>query len=79
MWGHNSEYSALPATTFGERLSGLIERVTLFMEENGWAVLKVKAREHRDLVSLVGLVANNQLERLALVTGESSEKQLAPR
>jgi hypothetical protein len=27
-----------------ESLSGLIERVTFFNKENGWAVLKVKAK-----------------------------------
>ena len=32
-----------------ESLSGLIERVTFFNEENGLAVLKVKAKGHRDL------------------------------
>ena len=37
-----------------ESLSGLIERVTFFNEENGWAVLKVKAKGHRDLVTIVG-------------------------
>jgi hypothetical protein len=31
----------------------LIERVTFFNEENGWAVLKVKAKGHRDLVTVV--------------------------
>ncbi len=35
-------------------MSGLIERVTFFNEENGFAVLKVKARGHRDLVTVVG-------------------------
>ena len=37
-----------------ESLSGLVERVTFFNEENGWAVLKVKAKGHRDLVAVVG-------------------------
>lgn len=37
-----------------ESLTGLIERVTYFNEENGYAVLKVKAKGHRDLVSVVG-------------------------
>jgi hypothetical protein len=37
-----------------ESLSGLIERVTFFSEENGWAVLKVKANGHRDLATVVG-------------------------
>jgi hypothetical protein len=39
-----------------ESLSGLIERVTFFNEENGWAVLKVKAKGHRDLLAVVGSV-----------------------
>jgi exodeoxyribonuclease V alpha subunit len=37
-----------------ESLSGLVERVTFFNEENGFAVLKVKAKGHRDLVTVVG-------------------------
>jgi exodeoxyribonuclease V alpha subunit len=41
-----------------ESLSGLIERVTFHNEENGWAVLKVKAKGHRDLVAVVGLLAS---------------------
>jgi len=45
---------AKPTQQFAESLSGLIERVTCFNEENGWAVLKVKAKGHRDLVTLVG-------------------------
>ncbi len=43
-----------PVTTFAESLSGLIERVTFFNEENGFAVLKVKAKGHRDQVTVVG-------------------------
>src|ERR1039457_3769594 len=38
---------------FAESLSGLIERVTFFNEENGYGVLKVKAKGHRDLVTVV--------------------------
>jgi exodeoxyribonuclease V alpha subunit len=37
-----------------ESLTGLIERVTFFNEENGFSVLRVKARGHRDLVTVVG-------------------------
>lgn len=40
-----------------ETVSGLIERVTFHNEENGFAVLKVKARGHRDLVTVVGSLA----------------------
>jgi exodeoxyribonuclease V alpha subunit len=35
-------------------LTGLIERVTFFNEENGFAVLKIKAKGHRDQVTVVG-------------------------
>ena len=37
-----------------ESLTGLIERVTFFNEENGFAVIKVKARGHREPVTVVG-------------------------
>ena len=37
-----------------EKLSGLIERVTYFNEETGFAVLRVKASGHRDLVTVIG-------------------------
>lgn len=42
------------SSTLPESLSGLIERVTFHNEENGWTVLKVKAKGHRDLVTVVG-------------------------
>jgi exodeoxyribonuclease V alpha subunit len=37
-------------------ISGLIERVTYHNEETGYSVLRVKAKEHRDLVTVVGNV-----------------------
>ncbi len=43
-----------PSKQFAESLSGLIERVTFFNEENGFAVLKVKAKGHRDQVTVIG-------------------------
>jgi exodeoxyribonuclease V alpha subunit len=43
-----------PSKQFAESLSGLIERVTFFNDENGFAVLKVKAKGHRDQVTVVG-------------------------
>ena len=43
-----------PAKQFAESLSGLIERVTFFNEESGRAVLKVKAKGHRDQVTVIG-------------------------
>ena len=47
-----------PPAQHAESLSGLLERVTFFNEENGWAVLRVKAKGHRDLVSVVGSLAS---------------------
>ncbi|HWI58625.1 MAG TPA: ATP-dependent RecD-like DNA helicase [Bacillota bacterium] len=41
-----------------ESLSGLIERVTFFNEENGFAVLKVQVRGQRELVTVVGNLAS---------------------
>ena len=37
-----------------ESVSGLIERVTYFNEDNGYAVIKVKVRGHREPVTVVG-------------------------
>jgi len=45
----NQQSSTLP-----ESLSGLIERVTFTNEDSGFSVLKVKAKGHRDLVTVVG-------------------------
>jgi exodeoxyribonuclease V alpha subunit len=41
-----------------EGLSGLIERVTFHSEETGFAVLRVKVKGHRELVTVVGSLAN---------------------
>src|SRR5450432_4498771 len=38
-------------------LAGLVERVTYQNAENGFCVLRVKARAHRDLVTVVGHAA----------------------
>ena len=46
-----------PATPHPDSLSGLIERVTFHNEDTGFALLKVKAKGHRDLVSVVGSLA----------------------
>ncbi|HNU52626.1 MAG TPA: ATP-dependent RecD-like DNA helicase [Verrucomicrobiota bacterium] len=39
---------------FPDSLSGLVERVTFFNEDSGFAVLQVKVKGHRDLVTVVG-------------------------
>ena len=51
---HTSNLHPQPPKQFAESLSGLIERVTFFNEENGFAVLKVKAKGHRDHVTVIG-------------------------
>ena len=46
-----------PAPSDREVLAGLVERVTYQNAENGFCVIRVKARGHRDLVTLVGYAA----------------------
>jgi exodeoxyribonuclease V alpha subunit len=45
-----------PPSKVPESLSGLIERITFFNAENGFGVLQVKAKGHRDLVTVVGFL-----------------------
>jgi exodeoxyribonuclease V alpha subunit len=40
-----------------EVLAGLVERVTFHNAENGFCVLRIKARGHRDLITVVGHAA----------------------
>jgi exodeoxyribonuclease V alpha subunit len=42
--------------TSTEEIAGLVERVTFFNEESGFAVLRVKVRGHRDQVTVLGSV-----------------------
>jgi exodeoxyribonuclease V alpha subunit len=46
-----------PDSSNQEVLAGLIERVTFHNAENGFCVLRIKARGHRDLVTVVGHAA----------------------
>jgi hypothetical protein len=48
-----STASTQPRTPSDE-VAGLVERVTFFYEENGFAVLRVKIRGQRDLVTVLG-------------------------
>ena len=43
-----------PAQSQVESLSGLVERVTFYNEENGFAVLKVKSKGFREVITVVG-------------------------
>ena len=40
--------------TPSEEIAGLVERVTFFNEESGFAVLRVKVRGHREPVTVLG-------------------------
>ena len=42
--------------TPSEEIAGLVERVTFFNEESGFAVLRVKVRGQRELVTVLGSV-----------------------
>lgn len=45
-----------PTQSRPDQVMGLVERVTFFNEETGFCVLRVKAKDHRDLVTVVGSV-----------------------
>ena len=49
--------SAQTAETRTENLAGLVERVTFHNEENGFCVLRLKARGQRDLITVIGHAA----------------------
>src|SRR5271154_4862951 len=53
-----------------EVLAGLIERVTYHNAENGFCVLRVKARSHRDLVTVVGHAATISAGEWITASGE---------
>ncbi len=54
----------------GEVLAGIVERVTFHNAESGFAVLRVKARGYRDLVTIVGHAAAIAAGEWITATGE---------
>jgi exodeoxyribonuclease V alpha subunit len=54
---HGPMPHALKASTPIEALAGLVERVTFHNDENGFCVLRVKARGQRDLITDLGHAA----------------------
>ena len=46
-----------PEPSTQEVLAGLVERVTYHNAENGFCVLRIKARGHRELITVVGHAA----------------------
>jgi exodeoxyribonuclease V alpha subunit len=53
----NGVTAGIAQTTATEALAGLVERVTFHNQENGFCVLRVKARGQRDLITVVGHAA----------------------
>src|SRR4051794_19444816 len=54
---HNVMRAAPRTSTQTEVLAGLVDRVTFHNSENGFCVLRVKARGQRDLITLIGHAA----------------------
>jgi len=53
----NSSPQAQLESATREVLAGLVERVTFHNAENGFCVLRIKARGHRDLITVIGHAA----------------------
>ena len=53
----NSPHKPQPQSSAQEVLAGVVERVTFHNAESGFCVLQIKARGHRDLVTIVGHAA----------------------
>ena len=57
-----------------EVLAGLVERVTYQNAENGFCVIRVKARSHRDLVTVVGHAAPISAGEWITASGDWAER-----
>src|SRR5258705_5037384 len=53
-----------------EVLAGLVERVTFHSDDNGFCVLRIKARGHRDLITVVGHAATISSGEWVTASGE---------
>src|ERR1700723_1580988 len=59
-----------PESSTQEVLAGLVERVTFHNAENGFCVLRAKARGHRDLVTVIGHAATISAGEWITASGE---------
>ena len=59
-----------PESSTHEVLAGLVERITFHNAENGFCVLRAKARGHRDLVTVVGHAATISAGEWITASGE---------
>ena len=64
--------ASFDATPPRETLTGSVERVTFHNEDNGFAVLKVKARGKRDLITVIGHAATISPGEFIQASGEWS-------
>src|ERR1700747_3613795 len=62
--------SPQPESSAQEALAGLVERVTYHNAENGFCVLRTKARGHRDLVTVIGHAATISAGEWITASGE---------
>src|SRR3989440_1485268 len=62
--------SLQPEPSTQEVLAGLVERVTYHNTENGFCVLRTKARGHRDLITVVGHAATISAGEWVTASGE---------
>ena len=67
-----------PESSTQEVLAGLVERVTFHNAENGFCVLRAKARGHRDLVTVVGHAAIISAGEWITASGEWINEPYAP-
>jgi exodeoxyribonuclease V alpha subunit len=63
-------HEAADRTSPQEVLAGLVERITFQNGENGFCVLRAKARGHRDLITVVGHVATISVGEWMTASGE---------
>ena len=59
-----------PQSSTQEVLAGLVERVTFHNTENGFCVLRARARGHRDLVTVIGHAATISAGEWITASGE---------
>jgi exodeoxyribonuclease V alpha subunit len=59
-----------PQPDTGEVLAGLVERVTYHNAENGFCVLRARARGHRDVVTVVGHAAAISVGEWIMASGQ---------
>src|SRR5580704_10333615 len=59
-----------PESSTQEVLAGLVERVTFHNGENGFCVLRAKARGHRELVTVIGHAATISAGEWITANGE---------